>query len=595
MTELQSLVDTKLKDKDISLQNITCDTLTVKNPSDSAIVNYGGIRQGDYVSQERGYAITKDGNADFRYLYVDELHAKAFIADLEQALAGSQLICKSVAKLHVAFTLPTAGNTGILSVEEFAGFTGHVFADNDIVRLRQFTRSSNTTVTVSDAWGTVAFRRRSRTSTTGAYQWYQEYVFTRSSGGKEGTGTGVVAVGTLVLDYGTTGQGYYEVTTIDGANGANSPYAQIVTWATHPYDGCTVKARMGNLAGITSATWGALSGFGFYGDNVYLEGDCYVKGNITFTNQGSISISGFNNDAGYITGASAPQSFYGATEPTVGANNLKIGDFWFDTNTGEYRMKRCSAITPSVTWDDIGVYMDANGVYAGNITAGQVTAGTFTGITIQTEESGNNRIVITDSDDINFYNSADELVGSLKATTWGSLGGVRMTGMTVAQSGLVFAYNTWIPPTTAQWNKGTLVTAALPYDADVTWTLPAITGTIITTGNLPSLTTLGASTVGANIFGLTNPSAITFLRMNADNSVSALSAADFRTAIGLGTAAVEAATAFATAAQGVTVGSANVSSVYASKTNGGATDDQLKTLPMTINSKTYYVLIDEWV
>ena len=44
-----------------------------------------------------------------------------------------------------------------------------------------------------------------------------------------------------------------------------------------------------------------------------------------------------------------------------------------------------------------------------------------------------------------------------------------------------------------------------------------------------------ASTVGQNIVKLTNPSAITFLRMNANNSVDALSASDFRTAIGTGT------------------------------------------------------------
>ena len=47
-------------------------------------------------------------------------------------------------------------------------------------------------------------------------------------------------------------------------------------------------------------------------------------------------------------------------------------------------------------------------------------------------------------------------------------------------------------------------------------------------------TNLGATTVGGNVFTLTNPSAITFLRINADNTVSALNAADFRTAIGAG-------------------------------------------------------------
>lgn len=48
-------------------------------------------------------------------------------------------------------------------------------------------------------------------------------------------------------------------------------------------------------------------------------------------------------------------------------------------------------------------------------------------------------------------------------------------------------------------------------------------------------TNLGATTIGGNLFTLTNPSAITFPRFNADNTVSSLSAADFRTAIGVGT------------------------------------------------------------
>ena len=48
-------------------------------------------------------------------------------------------------------------------------------------------------------------------------------------------------------------------------------------------------------------------------------------------------------------------------------------------------------------------------------------------------------------------------------------------------------------------------------------------------------TNLGATTVGGNLFTLTNPSAIRFIRINANNTVSALSASDFRTAIGAGT------------------------------------------------------------
>jgi len=50
-----------------------------------------------------------------------------------------------------------------------------------------------------------------------------------------------------------------------------------------------------------------------------------------------------------------------------------------------------------------------------------------------------------------------------------------------------------------------------------------------------AVTALGATTVGSNFFTLSNPSAITFPRINADNTVSALDAATFRTAIGAGT------------------------------------------------------------
>lgn len=48
------------------------------------------------------------------------------------------------------------------------------------------------------------------------------------------------------------------------------------------------------------------------------------------------------------------------------------------------------------------------------------------------------------------------------------------------------------------------------------------------------------TTAGGNIAKLTNPGAITFLRVNADNTVTALSAANFCTALGLGSASTHA-------------------------------------------------------
>jgi len=65
--------------------------------------------------------------------------------------------------------------------------------------------------------------------------------------------------------------------------------------------------------------------------------------------------------------------------------------------------------------------------------------------------------------------------------------------------------------------------------------LPVVNGGTGATAAAAARTNLGASTVGSNLFTLANPSAITFPRLNADNTVSTLSAVDFRTAIGAGT------------------------------------------------------------
>jgi hypothetical protein len=66
-------------------------------------------------------------------------------------------------------------------------------------------------------------------------------------------------------------------------------------------------------------------------------------------------------------------------------------------------------------------------------------------------------------------------------------------------------------------------------------TLPIAAGGTGATTDSTARTNLGATTVGSNFFTLTNPSAVTFPRINLDNTVSALSASDFRTAIGAGT------------------------------------------------------------
>lgn len=69
----------------------------------------------------------------------------------------------------------------------------------------------------------------------------------------------------------------------------------------------------------------------------------------------------------------------------------------------------------------------------------------------------------------------------------------------------------------------------------VTGVLPIANGGTNSSTASGARTNLGATTLGANLFTITNPSAVTFPQFNADNTVSALSASAFRSAIGAGT------------------------------------------------------------
>lgn len=83
--------------------------------------------------------------------------------------------------------------------------------------------------------------------------------------------------------------------------------------------------------------------------------------------------------------------------------------------------------------------------------------------------------------------------------------------------------------TVPTWNQNTTGTAS-----NVTGTVAILNGGTGATTAGGALTNFGATTVGTNLLQVTNPSAIRFVRVNADNTVSLLTDADFRTAIGVG-------------------------------------------------------------
>lgn len=99
-----------------------------------------------------------------------------------------------------------------------------------------------------------------------------------------------------------------------------------------------------------------------------------------------------------------------------------------------------------------------------------------------------------------------------------------------------------VPAGKTMWvyNNGTNVVDATNYLTSLALgtALPVSSGGTGANTAPEALTALGATTVGGNVFTLTDPDAITFPRFNADNTVSALDAASFRTAIGAGAGTV---------------------------------------------------------
>jgi hypothetical protein len=140
--------------------------------------------------------------------------------------------------------------------------------------------------------------------------------------------------------------------------------------------------------------------------------------------------------------------------------------------------------------------------------------------------SGNN---ITSLDDLQIgppSGGGESAFGTVTSVAMTVPTGLSVAGSPITSAGtLAVSYSSGysIPTTAKQTEWDTAYSERLQWDGGTT-NLVAATGR----------TSLGATTVGSNFFTLPNPSAITFVRINADNTVSTLDAPTFRTAIGAG-------------------------------------------------------------
>ena len=301
----------------------------------------GYVGEPTYVSQLTTWRVTNGGAADFRYLFTDELHAKSFIADLEQALAGGQIICKSVAMLGSNFTNPATGGTATLTVRDLPSAENQAaFQSGDYVGLRTFSRSAGA-LTIGDTFGVV-------TAYADQAGGVQTWTYTRGSGANGGglaTST-VIATDAIVIDYGVSGNGCHEINAIDGANGINSPYAQTWTWTTSPIAANRVfRTRVGNERGITSVA----NEYGLIAGSYAATNGQYLRATNTAFELHGIDVSLWQGSTKtFFVDHAVPSLALGASVPSSYGTGTGI---WMGNDGGTYKLRAGVPGGAGMFWD----------------------------------------------------------------------------------------------------------------------------------------------------------------------------------------------------------------------------------------------------
>lgn len=366
------------------------------------------IQSANFASRTTGWGITYAGEADFRYTYADEFYTKNFIADLETALNGGQVIAKSTVILAQNFTCPAAGGTATLWVRDFPGHGNlRVFAASDWVVLRSMTRADadndgNIEFSIGDCVGQVSAYADGTAGNEGTQSW----TFTRGSGGSAGSmaASTVVSADALVIDFGVSGQGFLVARANDGTEGSQSPYWQTVTWTTAPVAAnMSPRTRWGQLNGsygYSSSTYGFAAG---NPSDVFISVD--DTHGIRMMEAGSVQRAQFALDGSIVLGTTGaneenlqinPTSILGrigttnyfaidsGSGVTVGNSSAGLGNVYIDTSGNlSLRSGTVTRIRASASNATVSIFDDDGTTERVSIGASDARFGTTTGGRLQ--------------------------------------------------------------------------------------------------------------------------------------------------------------------------------------------------------------------